>query len=469
MLTLANLAQLCRICLRQLREAGAVCNDQSRELKSISNPQFVALLKQCLAIDDDALDVDDCKNFPHAICALCYKAIDYFVELCQAAKASAVTLRQLKKQQDKHIGKELVENVQISGELEVKEEQMEEVQQPQDDFVANTQEDKEDAKTESDADEMEMALDEAMQQQQQPSELSMQMSNNKRRSLACNQCGKQVYKLPYLEAHIRSVHEGHSKPFLCVLCKKSFTRYEQLRSHMRNVHPNSSSKQQDHQSLDEEQDQVQRLICLHCKRKYSTKNALGEHLKRHAQHKEHICEHCGVAKVTRTELLTHLRIHNPSWEKFKCQQCPQLFRHKSAISRHVRVVHEGQRRFQCAHCEKRFGTHASQLRHERLHTGQLPHRCEICTKCFPDGDRLTAHIRTHDRNLWPFSCMHCDKPCVTLQNLERHQRRHSSKNQPHICANCNRSFSTDEMLANHKQEACSTQEQKLIAINEKTA
>lgn len=184
---------------------------------------------------------------------------------------------------------------------------------------------------------------------------------NKRKLLACEQCGKQVYKLPYLEAHIRSVHEGHPKPFLCRNCDKAFTRYEQLRSHMRNVHPAVAAA-----AAAASNEQLE-LFCEQCNRRYSTKNALGEHLKRHAQERPHICEHCGAAKVTRTELLTHLRIHNPDWEKFKCNQCPQLFRHKSAISRHVRVVHEGQRRFQCGHCPKRFGTHASQRRHERLH------------------------------------------------------------------------------------------------------
>jgi len=185
-------------------------------------------------------------------------------------------------------------------------------------------------KQEDQEEEEEEALEEQQYQEEyadSQEQLNQPAGNKRRAGLACDQCGKQVYKLPYLEAHIRSVHQGYSKPFLCRSCDKCFTRYEQLRSHMRNAHP----------QLEQLQQELRDLICELCNRQYSTKNALGEHLKRHAQRKEHVCEHCGVAKVTRTELLTHLRTHNPTWERFKCEQCPQLFRHKSAISRHVRV------------------------------------------------------------------------------------------------------------------------------------
>lgn len=49
-------------------------------------------------------------------------------------------------------------------------------------------------------------------------QLSQGTGSKRRAGLACDQCGKQVYKLPYLEAHIRSVHQGYSKPFLCRSC-----------------------------------------------------------------------------------------------------------------------------------------------------------------------------------------------------------------------------------------------------------
>ncbi|XP_034490063.1 zinc finger protein 429 isoform X1 [Drosophila innubila] len=370
MLTFANISQLCRICLRHLRQI----NEQQQNFTTNSQqllrnkasynsktlPDLAKMLSRFFAID--VFQQPD--TFPQNVCALCYNAVEYFQQLCIVAEQSNEMLMRLTISLDvdepEHPITAAVAGLDADADVDadthllplVKEEPVEdEIQQQQQEYDSELDKD-------ADAD-----ADDNTEDQEETSmncEAADTSSVNKRKLLACQQCGKQVYKLPYLEAHIRSVHEGHPKPFLCRNCDKAFTRYEQLRSHMRNVHPTlAAATAMTNEELD--------LKCEQCDRKYSTKNALGEHLKRHAQQKPHICEHCGVAKVTRTELLTHLRIHNPDWEKFKCKQCPQLFRHKSAISRHVRVVHEGQRRFQCGHCHKRFGTHASQLRHERLH------------------------------------------------------------------------------------------------------
>ncbi|XP_033168813.1 zinc finger protein 84 [Drosophila mauritiana] len=380
--TFTDLARLCRICLRHLRDRDTQCPD----------PRIIAILQKLLDIDI----LQQPQGFPTEICNLCHNAVVYFEELRQVARESS---QKLIEWQPVDIAVDRVkEEPPYDGLGENQEEDQQELQEEHEKRADGQQVDlpekQEDQKEILDDRENEEYPDEYENSQQQ---LSQGSGSKRRAGLACDQCGKQVYKLPYLEAHIRSVHQGYSKPFLCRSCDKCFTRYEQLRSHMRNAHP----------QLEQLQQELRDLICELCNRQYSTKNALGEHLKRHAQRKEHVCEHCGVAKVTRTELLTHLRTHNPTWERFKCEQCPQLFRHKSAISRHVRVVHEGQRRFQCGHCEKKFGTHASQVRHERLHTEST-------------GSGEAAEE-------WPFACIHCQKPCVSRQTLELHLRRHRAR------------------------------------------
>ncbi|EDX03056.1 zinc finger protein 337 [Drosophila yakuba] len=382
--TLTDLARLCRICLRHLRDRDTQCPD----------PRLIAILQKFLDIDIKQQP----QGFPTEICNLCHNAVVYFEELRQVARESS---QKLSEWQPMDIAvarvKEEPPDEGLGENPEEKHQELEEEQEKRLDSLqlelAEKQEDQEETLDDREDEEYQ---DEYQNSQQQ---LSQTAGSKRRAGLACDQCGKQVYKLPYLEAHIRSVHQGYSKPFLCRSCDKCFTRYEQLRSHMRNAHP----------QLEQLQQELRDLICELCNRQYSTKNALGEHLKRHAQRKEHVCEHCGVAKVTRTELLTHLRTHNPTWERFKCEQCPQLFRHKSAISRHVRVVHEGQRRFQCGHCEKKFGTHASQVRHERLHTE-------------PTGSGEAGMAEE-----WPFACVHCQKPCVSRQTLELHLRRHGAR------------------------------------------
>lgn len=57
-----------------------------------------------------------------------------------------------------------------------------------------------------------------------------------KKALKCPLCDKQVYKQVYLDAHIRGIHEGQEKPFLCEQCSKAFTRYNQLHVHVQSSH-----------------------------------------------------------------------------------------------------------------------------------------------------------------------------------------------------------------------------------------
>lgn len=299
-----------------------------------------------------------------------------------------------------------------------------------------------------------------------------------KKSLYCNTCNKQFYKQIYLDAHMRGTHLGQSKPFQCPDCPKAFTRYKQLYHHKKSQHElqyrceidncgatfsgevqlkshcqivhNSSDDiiSPDYQEQGFEGQEMDHT-CQMCWRKYSSKRALREHIKRHNQVKEHVCPECGVAKVTRTELHTHMRIHTPNLEKFPCPQCPQVFNHKNAISRHVKVIHEGLKRFPCAYCPKRFGTRNSQVCHERLHTGERPFTCEICLKAFVQQEGLRSHMKNHDKNLRTHVCKYCSQRFITLKNLIDHERRHAS-DKPHICNICSKGFYKEEDLRLHR-------------------
>ncbi|XP_053949969.1 LOW QUALITY PROTEIN: zinc finger protein 431-like [Anastrepha ludens] len=299
-----------------------------------------------------------------------------------------------------------------------------------------------------------------------------------KKALKCPRCDKQVYKQVYLDAHIRAIHEGYEKPFLCTQCEKAFTRYGQLHMHIESQHLSEENFSCDFNGCDavfkskntwETHRQMVHTkmlefhntqlgneigtdhICHQCFKKYSSKRALTEHLKRHAQIKDHVCKECGAAKVTRTELLTHMRTHKPNLEKFKCSICPQKFNHKNAISRHVRVVHEGQRRFPCSYCPKRFGTRNSQVCHERVHTGERPFNCKLCNKRYAKLDGLKSHMKSHDKNLRKYVCSFCSQRFITRKNLIDHEKRHRS-DKPHcICNACSQGFFSKEDLRVHKR------------------
>lgn len=76
--TFTDLARLCRICLRHLRDRDTHCPD----------PRLIAILQKLLDIDI----LKQPHGFPTEICNLCHNAVVYFDELRQVARESSQKL-----------------------------------------------------------------------------------------------------------------------------------------------------------------------------------------------------------------------------------------------------------------------------------------------------------------------------------------------------------------------------------------
>ncbi|KAG1675733.1 Transcription factor IIIA [Nymphon striatum] len=168
------------------------------------------------------------------------------------------------------------------------------------------------------------------------------------RKFECNICGLQFRKHQHLKVH--SFEHTNIKPFKCTLCEKSFLIPSKLRSHQK-VHTG--------------------YICSHpgCSAKVEKWTEMRKHMK--MMHPSvHVCQICDKNFLNRSNLKSHIKIHENEREAFHCpyDNCVRYYFFPNNLRQHIKSVHEGHR-FKCDHdgCNKAFKKKKNLVQHEELH------------------------------------------------------------------------------------------------------
>lgn len=160
-----------------------------------------------------------------------------------------------------------------------------------------------------------------------------------------------------------------------------------------------------------------------------------------------MCPYCDYTSPKLYLLTRHMKSHSGN-RPHKCNMCQRDFKTTVSLRNH-KNTHTGMRPHKCKQCNGAFTTSGELLRHIRYkHTFEKPHKCKICEYASVELSKLKRHMRSHTGER-PYRCEFCNYASPDSYKLKRHLRTHTGE-KPYQCEICQARFTQSNSLKAHK-------------------
>ncbi|KAG8314120.1 hypothetical protein J6590_099640, partial [Homalodisca vitripennis] len=256
-------------------------------------------------------------------------------------------------------------------------------------------------------------------------------------------------------------------PFKCEICFKEFPQYSQYRKHSQ-LHleekPHkcpacpASFNIPSNLILHKATHQLDNLECPECLKKFSRVASLKAHIMLHEREESLFCTECGDEFGNQVQLDKHMQSHDEEWVNpkarvYRCPSCDKQYSRASVLRQHMkdhykvkaalsansynRAVRRGRLLHSCTVCSKTFQKPSQLIRHNRIHTGEKPFKCELCSRSFNQKGSLLIHMMSTHKGMRPYQCQFCSAAFSQKGNLRAHVvRLHSIPNTQETVYQC---------------------------------